>query len=137
MGKFANTDPEDLREPILPKGNYNATIVYSKNEPASVKGVDYDEALKLGFVLGENEEVETAAGTSLFTFAMPVAKGASNDFLNICKNFKIHPSEFDTDEMMGRNVVLSVGAYKPNKGPNAGEPRNVVNKVRPADDEIE
>ena len=127
------TDPEELREPVLPSGEYTAVITKCFFDRGKWGDLEDIQRLRMTYTCDDHPEVVEAAGYQLYDI-MPVIKGKSNKFLNLCKTFSTHPKELVDSDLEGRNVNLVVARYERKSD---GEPNNAINKVTIPDDEVE
>lgn len=125
-------DPEELREPTLPKGDYLATVTNCYVDRGSWKDLTDIQRCFAKYTLAEHPDVPIALGHELSSI-MPIAKGISNDYLAFCAVWGVHPSEFDPDDIIGQSVLLSVTAFEDKK---TKAMRNMIVKVARAPEGI-
>jgi hypothetical protein len=136
------TDPEDLRSPVLPAGEYPATLIYAEavrkdyRDKNDVVLPDVQQ-INIGYVLGEHPDEPDAAGMMLFEWPMPILKGKSDKFLNHCRLHNVHPKEWTPSAVLESQVILTVAYFVRKSGDRQGEPGNAINKVRLDDSAVE
>lgn len=128
MTKVSITDHEELREPVLPKGDYMGTITNCYVDIGSWGGHEDVERVVVVGTLHDHPDCDFAQGSSQ-TKVMPVAKGMSNDFVNFCRAWHITAAEFDSDDFIGRDALFSIACFESKQ---TKELRNAVNAISPA-----
>jgi hypothetical protein len=125
MGKYVQTELDDMPEPLMPNGTYPLVIDRCTFKPGKGWGDEHPEANVFSWMFSVDEdpsmEVDEEWLGKTMTENTPDAKGIAKQLKRYLNGLGETPDTFDPNEIEGTKVWGSVG-----QGKAFGEPCNKV-----------